>query len=236
MRKAMIDTKTLTKEQLCRLFDHTNLHTDASDKDMEKLCKEAIELHAAMVAITSAQVKTCKKFLVGTDIHVGSAVSFPNGQTTLATKLFETQDAIDNGADEIDYVINITKVKNGDFAYIEEEMRKIVALCHKYGKICKVIFEICYLTDEEIVKIAQIAKKVKPDYIKTSTGWGTYGATIEGVRLMKSVVGDDVKVKAAGGIRTWETCKAMLDAGAERIGTSSAFKILDGFMKEHSET
>lgn len=134
-----------------------------------------------------------------------------------------------HGADEIDYVINIGELKNGNYDYIEEEMRQICDICRKAGVLSKVIFENCYLEKDEIRKAAEIAKKVKPDFVKTSTGFGTSGATAEDVRLMKEVVGEEIKVKAAGGIRDWETCRQMIEAGAERIGTSSSFKILEGY-------
>ena len=184
-----------------------------------------------MVAINSEPVKLCKEVLKGTSIHVGAAISFPLGQTTLDIKLAETKQAIDDGADEIDYVINVGKSKMHDWDYIEKEMKSIVQLCHQNNRICKVIFENCYLTKGEIKHIALIAKQVKPDYIKTSTGFGISGATVEDVRLMKETVGDEVKVKAAGGIRDWKTCQAMIEAGASRIGTSSSLKILEEFEK-----
>ena len=222
----------MTKEELASMFDHTFLMAYASRDDFIKLCDEAKDIGAAMVAINSEPVKLCKELLKGTNIHVGAAISFPLGQTTLDIKLAETKQAIDDGADEIDYVINIGKAKMHDWNYIEQEMRSIVELCHENQVICKVIFENCYLTKEEIVKIAEIAKEVKPDYIKTSTGFGTSGATVEDVRLMKETVGNEVKVKAAGGIRDWKTCQAMIEAGASRIGTSSSLKILEEFQQE----
>lgn len=222
----------MTKEELARIFDHTFLKAYASRDDFIQLCNEAKSIGAAMVAINSEPVKLCKELLKGTNIHVGAAISFPLGQTTLDIKLAETKQAIDDGADEIDYVINIGKAKMHDWNYIEQEMRSIVELCHESQVICKVIFENCYLTKEEIVKIAEIAKEVKPDYIKTSTGFGTSGATVEDVRLMKETVGNEVKVKAAGGIRDWKTCQAMIKAGASRIGTSSSLKILEEFQQE----
>lgn len=227
-----MNSKTITREQLCRLFDHTNLKAFASEEDFKVLCKDAADNHFAMVAINSSPVALCHELLKDTDVHVGAAISFPLGQTTIETKVFETVNAIENGADEIDYVINVGEVKNGNYPYIEREMKEIVGTCRERGVLSKVIFEICYLTDEEIVKVAEIAKNVGPDFIKTSTGFGTGGATVEGVKLMKSVVGDKVKVKAAGGIRSWEACRAMIDAGAERIGTSSSFKILEEFDAE----
>ena len=222
----------MTKEELARIFDHTFLKAYASRDDFIQLCNEAKSIGAAMVAINSEPVKLCKELLQGTNIHVGAAISFPLGQTTLDIKLAETKQAIDDGADEIDYVINIGKAKMHDWNYIEQEMRSIVELCHENQVICKVIFENCYLTKEEIVKMAEIAKEVKPDYIKTSTGFGTSGATVEDVRLMKETVGNEVKVKAAGGIRDWKTCQAMIKAGASRIGTSSSLKILEEFQQE----
>lgn len=226
--------ENLDKQSLAALFDHTYLKADASFENMKKLCDEAKSIGTAMVAINSCQSKICKQLLEGTNIHVGAAISFPLGQTTLAVKLFETEDAIKNGADEIDYVVNLTELKNGNWDYIKEEMKQMTELCHRYHVLCKVIFENCYLTKEEIIHLSKIAREIKPDFIKTSTGFGTGGATVENVRLMKETVGNEVKVKAAGGIRSWETCKAMIEAGAERIGTSSSLKILEEFINENS--
>jgi len=219
----------ITREQLCRMIDHTNLKPFAAEADFEKLCAEAKENHFAMVAINSAPVAICKKYLKDTDVHVGAAISFPLGQTTIETKVFETKDAIENGADEIDYVINIQKLKDGDYDYIRREMEGIVNVCRDNNVISKVIFENCFLTKDEIRKVAEIAKEVKPDFIKTSTGFGTGGAIVEDVKLMKSVVGDAVKVKAAGGIASLADCKALIEAGAERIGTSRSLAIISEF-------
>ena len=220
----------MTKEQLVKLFDHTCLYAYATEAHMKKLCDEARAYNFAMVAVNFVQVKLCKKFLKDTDVHVGAAIGFPLGQTTIASKVFETVDAIQNGADEIDYVINITELKDGNYDYIREEMRQIVAECRKANVISKVIFENCYLTQEEKEILCKIALEVKPDFIKTSTGFGTGGATLDDVKLMKSIVGDAVKVKAAGGVRDLETCMAMVEAGAERIGTSAAVKITEEFV------
>ena len=223
--------ETMTRKKLAGMMDHTFLKAYATDKDFEKLCGEAKEHGFAMVAINSSPVKLCKALLKDTDVHVGAAISFPLGQTAIETKVFETKKAIEDGADEIDYVINIGELKMGNYDYIKKEMEAIVAVCRENNVLSKVIFENCYLEKEEIVRVAQIAKEVKPDFIKTSTGFGTSGATVEDVRLMKENVGDDVKVKAAGGIRDWETCKKMIEAGAERIGTSSSIKICEEFEK-----
>lgn len=221
----------MKKEELAGMFDHTLLKPYATDQEFEKFCNEAKEMKVKMDAINSVPVKLCKKLLKGSPIHVGAAISFPFGQTTIEMKIAETKQAIKDGADEIDYVINISKAKMHDWDYIEQEMKSIVDVCNQNNVISKVIFENCYLTKDEIKKLAEIAKKIKPNYIKTSTGFGTYGALVEDVALMKSVVGDKVQVKAAGGIRDYQTCLKMIEAGATRIGTSHSKVILDGYEK-----
>lgn len=218
-------------EQLANYFDHTLLKAFATKEDFRILCEDSVKYGFKMVAINSAPVAMCKEFVKGSDVHVGAAISFPLGQTTIAVKAYETEQAIAEGADEIDYVINIGKLKEGRFEYIQEEMETIVAICKKNKVLSKVIFETCYLTKDEIKKVAEIALKVKPDFIKTSTGFGTGGATVEDVSLMKSVVGDAVKVKASGGIRDLDTCLAMIEAGAERIGSSSSIAIVEAYKK-----
>ena len=225
----------ITREQLCRMFDHTNLKAYADKEMLQTLCEEAKENHCAMVAINSSPVSYCKELLKDTDIHVGAAISFPLGQTTIASKVFDTKDAIANGANEIDYVVNQTEIKASNWDYIKDEMSQIVAACHEKDVTCKVIFENCYLNDEEKIKLCEIAKEVKPDFIKTSTGFGTGGATFDDVKLMKEHVGDAVKVKAAGGIRDAKTFMKMIECGAQRIGTSAGISIIKEFeamMKE----
>ena len=211
------------------MIDHTNLKAFADDAAFEKLCDEAKKYNFKMVAINPVQTVRCKKKLEGSPVHVGAAIGFPLGQTTLECKIFETKDAIEKGADEIDYVINVAELKNKNYDYIKKEMEEIVKICREAGKTSKVIFENCYLTDDEKRKVAEIAKEVKPDFIKTSTGFGTGGATVEDVKLMKSVVGDEVKVKAAGGIRDLKTALAMIEAGAERLGTSAGVAIVEEY-------
>ena len=216
-----------TIDDFARLIDHTNLHADATEEDMKKLCDEAKKYHFKMVAINEVQSEFCAQQLKGTDIDTGAAISFPLGQTTVACKLAETKDALQNGANEIDYVVNVTQVRAHNWSYIEDEMMQMVKLCHDHDVPCKVIFETCYLSKAEIKQLALIAKEVKPDFVKTSTGFGTAGATVEDVKLMKENVGPDVKVKAAGGIRNTDDFLAMIAAGAERIGTSSGVKIIE---------
>ena len=231
----MMNTEQLTEKTLAGMFDHTNLKAFADTGAMEKLCLEAKTYGFAMVAVNSVQTRLCRELLAGTPVHVGAAISFPLGQTTIETKVFETRDALKNGADEIDYVVNLTEVKNGNWDYVRKEMENIVSVCRDAGAISKVIFENCYLEKEEIRHLAQIALKVRPDFIKTSTGFGTGGALAEDVRLMKETVGDAVKVKAAGGIRTWQSCREMIEAGAERIGTSAGIQILEQFRLRQSQ-
>lgn len=224
---------TITREQLSRIIDHTNLQPYAEYKDFDVLCREAKENHCAMVAINSYPVPYCKKILEGSEVHVGAAISFPLGQMSVEAKLYEAADAIERGADEIDYVLNISELKNQNIEYIREEMCKMTEICHKKNALIKVIFENCYLTPNEIIAAAEAAADIRPDYIKTSTGFGKWGARVQDVKLMKEVVKDKVKIKAAGGIRSWETCKQMINAGAERIGTSSTLKILEEYDLEH---
>ncbi|QAY63120.1 deoxyribose-phosphate aldolase [Xylanimonas allomyrinae] len=231
----VFDPDTITESQLCSTFDHTLLAAFAQREGFERLCREASDNGFAMVAVNSGQTALCRELLAGSSVRVGAAIGFPLGQTTTDVKVLETERAIADGAGEIDYVIDVGKVKDGDFASVQAEMERIVGVCRPHGVLSKVIFENCYLERSEIVRLAEIARQVRPDFIKTSTGFGPSGATVEDVRRMKATVGADVKVKAAGGIRTWERCAAMLGAGAERIGTSSALRILDEFRTQRGK-
>lgn len=221
-----------TDRQVASMIDQTLLKPFASTDDFKSFCQTSAEYHFKMVAINSAPVRKCKEFLKDSDVLVGAAIGFCLGQTTIADKVFETQQAILDGADEIDYVINIGELKSGNVAYIEKEMHSIVDVCRDYGRTIKVIFENCYLTDDEKKKMCEIALKVKPDFIKTSTGFGTGGATVADVSLMKQMVGNEIQVKAAGGIRTLADAKAMLKAGATRLGTSAGCAIVDQIRNE----
>ncbi len=224
-----------TLDDLCRLVDHTNLHPDATEEDMVKLCDEAKKYHFKMVAINQVQSAFCARQLAGTDIDTGAAISFPLGQTTIASKVFDTRDAIANGANEIDYVVNLTQVKAHNWAYIEDEMAQIVAVCKEAGIPSKVIFENCLLNEEEKLALCAIAKKVEPTFVKTSTGFSKWGATVEDVALMKANVGDKVQVKAAGGIRDADTFIAMVRAGATRIGCSAGIPIIQEIRRRMEE-
>ena len=166
---------------------------------------------------------------------MGAAIGFPLGQTSVATKAFETRDALSNGANEIDYVVNLTEVKAGNWDFVRNEMRAIVDACNEAGATSKVIFENCLLTQDEKIRLCEIASEVQPTFVKTSTGFSTGGATVEDVRLMREHVDERVKVKAAGGIRSADDLLAMVHAGAERIGCSASIAIIEeiaGRMRE----
>ena len=208
-----------------KYFDHTCLKPYATREDMAKLCEEAKKYNFMMVAINSAQTKLCKELLKGTDIHVGAAISFPLGQTTIETKVFETKDAIEKGAQEIDMVINIAMLKDKEYDYVENEIHQIVEAA-KDKAIVKVIIETCLLTDEEKIKACELSQKAGADFVKTSTGFSTGGATVHDIALMRKTVGAEMGVKASGGVHTHEEALAMVEAGATRIGASAGVKLL----------
>lgn len=216
-----------------KYIDHTNLKATATDGDIIKLCNEAKTYDFKSVCVNPANVAYAKRLLNGTDVLVCTVIGFPLGANTMNVKMLETLDAIANGADEIDMVINIAKAKDGDFAYIENEIKAVVSAAG--GRCVKVILETCYLTDEEIVKACLAAKIAKATFVKTSTGFGTAGATVEHVALMKKTVGDELQVKASGGIRTLEDVEKMINAGATRIGASAGVQIMTEFEERNAE-
>ena len=209
---------------LNKYIDHTILKATASNADLQKLCEEAIEHEFYSVCVNGCYVVDAKHLLQGTDVKVAAVVGFPLGAMTTASKVFEAKEAIENGASEVDMVINVAKLKDGEFDYVENEIRLIKEAIG--DNILKVIIETCYLTDEEKVKACELSLVAKADFVKTSTGFGTGGATYEDVKLMKSVVGDNAKVKASGGVRDKETAQKYVDLGAERLGTSSGIEIV----------
>ena len=217
---------------LASYFDHTQLKAFATRKDFEKLCAESRKYGFAMVAINPAPVKLCRELLRGTSVHVGAAVGFPLGQITVAQKKLETQLALEDGADEIDYVINIGALKDRNYDLVAEEMNEIVSVCREQKKISKVIFENCYLTEEEKHELCAIALDVGPDYIKTSTGFGTGGATFQDVERMVRETRGKIKVKAAGGIRTLADALHYIDLGVSRIGSTASVAIMEEYLKE----
>jgi deoxyribose-phosphate aldolase len=213
--------------QLAALIDHTLLRADATRAQFARLCAEARQYGFAMVAINPHPVALARELLAGSPVRVGAAIGFPLGQTGIEDKVAEADRAIQAGAQEIDYVVNLTELIEGNTAYVEREMTGIVRLCQANAVTSKVIFENCYLSNPQKETLARIALAVGPDYVKTSTGFGPSGATLEDVALMKGIVGDAIKVKAAGGIRSLEQAMAYLDLGVERIGTTAGVQIVD---------
>ena len=209
---------------LNKYIDHTILKATASSSDVQKLCEEAIEHEFYSVCDNGCYVADAKHLLQRTDVKIAAVVGFPLGAMTTAAKVFEAKEAIENGASEIDMVINIAKLKDGEFEFVENEIRQIKEAIG--DNVLKVIIETCYLTDEEKVKACELSLAAKADFVKTSTGFGTDGATYEDVKLMKSVVGDNAKVKASGGVRDKETAQKYINLGAERLGTSSGIDIV----------
>lgn len=214
----------MTKQELYSHVDHTQLKAYATWEDIVKLCDEAVKYKTASVCVPPCYIKRIHD-KYGKDFNICTVIGFPLGYSVTAAKVVEAKEAIKDGANEVDMVININDAKNGDFDKIEEEIKEIKKACG--DKILKVIIETCYLTDEEKIKLCGCVTRAKAEYIKTSTGFGTGGATFDDVKLFKEHVGPNVKIKAAGGIRTKEDMETFLSLGADRLGTSSAISILE---------
>ena len=208
------------------MIDHTLLKPDATRKDIQALCREAAEYGFASVCVNPTWVAECARLLRDTSVKVCSVVGFPLGATTADTKHYETRRAIFDGAREIDMVINVGALKSGDLRVVERDVEAVASPCRDTGVISKVIIEAALLTDEEKVTACTIAKAAGADFVKTSTGFGPGGATAGDVALMRRVVGADMGVKAAGGVRDLEGLKAMVAAGATRIGASAGVRIV----------
>lgn len=215
----------MTEKEIMRHVDHTQLKAFATWEDIKKLCDEAVEYQTASVCIPPCYIQRVKE-AYGEQINICTVVGFPLGYSVTEAKIAETKKALEDGASEIDMVINISDVKNGDYAAVEKE---IAALKEVVGdKILKVIIETCYLAEEEKIAMCKAVTAAGADYIKTSTGFGTAGATISDIRLFKENIGEHVKMKAAGGVKTVEDLEAFLQEGCDRIGTSSAVKLIQG--------
>jgi deoxyribose-phosphate aldolase len=211
---------------LAALIDHTLLKPDASEADIEVLCREAAEHRFASVCVNPTWVATCARLLKGSPVVVCSVVGFPLGATTADVKHYETRRALFDGAREIDMVINVGALKSGSLRVVERDIEAVTAPCRETGALSKVIIEAALLTDDEKVTACTLAKAAGADFVKTSTGFGPGGATAADVALMRRVVGDDMGVKAAGGVRDLEGLKAMVAAGATRIGASAGVRIV----------
>ena len=207
-----------------RLIDHTVLKPETQEEAVIKLCKEALEFNFASVCVNPTFVELCAGLLKGSEVKVCTVIGFPLGANTKEVKGFEALDAVNKGAEEIDMVINIGALKDKKYDYVYEEIKYIKECCK--GRLLKVIIETCLLTDEEKVKACELSVKAGADFVKTSTGFSTGGATVSDIALMRKTVGPDLGVKASGGVRSYEDMVNMVEAGATRIGTSSGPKLM----------
>jgi len=207
-----------------KYFDHTILKPEATKNEVKEICMEAIQYGFASVCVNEFYTSFVSSILKGSGVDTCVVIGFPLGASSTDVKVFETQSAIRNGADEIDMVINVGAFKDQQYEFVQDEIRQVKLACQ--GKLLKVIIEACLLTNEEIIKVCELSVAAGADFVKTSTGFSNAGATVEAVALMKKTVNGKAKVKAAGGIRDAETAKAMIAAGADRLGTSATKKIV----------
>ena len=212
-------------QKIAEMFDHTNLSQDASYEDIKKLCEEALNYNFYSVCVNPFYIKTCKNFLEKSPVKVCTVVGFPLGQNTIESKVFETIDAVKKGADEIDMVINVSKLKEKDINYCLTEINHIKKACGE--KILKVIVETCLLTTEEKSLAAKIVLLSEADFIKTSTGFSKSGASFEDIEIIKKIVGENKLIKAAGGIKTTDDLLKMISLGSNRIGTSRGVNLIE---------
>ena len=212
-------------KQILNMVDHTLLKQESTWEQIKEICDDGMKYETASVCIPPAFVKQAKEY-VGNKLQICTVIGFPNGYNTTAVKCFETEDAVKNGADEIDMVINIGALKDGDVELVYEDIKAVVEASE--GHVVKVIIETCLLSDEEKIAACEAAAKAKASFVKTSTGFSTAGATAEDVKLMKDIVGNDVQVKAAGGVRSFDDMVKVIEAGATRIGTSAGCQLVNG--------
>jgi deoxyribose-phosphate aldolase len=225
----------VTVKDIAKMIDHSLLNPTIMEGDLEAGCKIAKEYDVASVCIVPWAVALAKKELEGTDVLVTTVVGFPHGSSKTATKVFETKEAIKDGAAEVDMVLNISKLLSREFDYVEKEIKAVVDVAHEHGVIVKVILENCYLTDELKEIACRLCESAGADFVKTSTGYGTGGATIDDLKLMRKAVSEKVKVKAAGGIRTLDGALSVRAIGTVRVGATATKIILDEAVKREKE-
>ncbi|WP_239689950.1 deoxyribose-phosphate aldolase [Rodentibacter caecimuris] len=214
-------------------MDHTVLTSEKTEKDILILCNEAMENHFYSVCINPCHIPFAKKVLQNSNVNICTVIGFPLGANTTAVKVFETEDAIANGATEVDMVINVGWIKSGKWDSVQDEIKQILNVCN--GTPLKVILENCLLTKEEIVKACEICRDLNVAFVKTSTGFSKSGATVEDVKSMRQTVGDKIGVKASGGVRDTQTAVAMIEAGATRIGASAGIAIIKGLTDSNGQ-
>ena len=221
----------MNKAQIAKIIDHTILKAEATESEIIKLCKEAIHYNFASVCVNPSMVSVAAKELKGTHVKVCTVIGFPLGATTTEVKAFETKDVIEKGATEVDMVINVGKLKERNLEYVKNDIKAVVDAA-KDKALVKVIIETCLLTDEEKVIACELSKEAGADFVKTSTGFSTGGATSHDIALMRKTVGSDMGVKASGGVRTREDAMNMVENGATRIGASASIAIATGTKQE----
>lgn len=221
-----------TLEQVAETIDHSILKPDFTYADVLAGAELALKYNTASYCIRPMDVAVAAKVLAGSSVNVCTVIGFPHGSTTSATKVFETQDAISNGATEIDMVINVSALLSGDYDFVEQDIRGVVEAAHAKGASVKVIFETAYLNDELIIKACELTEKAGADYVKTSTGFASEGATTHNVALMKKTVGDRLKVKSSGGVRTLDQLIDYMDLGVTRSGCSATQQVLEEFISK----
>lgn len=219
--------------KLNKYIDHTLLKADATQESIKELCRQAKEYDFMSVCINSSNIELAKEELKGTDVKICTVIGFPLGATTTESKVFETTDAIEKGADEVDMVLNIGALKSKNFDIVLRDISEVAKVAHNKGKILKVILETCLLEKDEIIKACQLSKEAGADFVKTSTGFSTGGAKEEDVALMRKAVGDLMGVKASGGIRTLEKARLMIVNGATRLGVSAGVQIMEELESEN---
>ncbi|HEY83631.1 MAG TPA: deoxyribose-phosphate aldolase [Chloroflexi bacterium] len=231
----MTNLTTLIKDdpaKIAALIDHTLLKPIATQAQIEALCQEAMKYGFASVCINPSRVKLAAQQLRRSAVKTCTVIGFPLGATTTASKVFETKEAVELGAEEVDMVINIGALKAGNDALVEQDIAAVVKAAHQGGAHCKVIIETCFLSDEEKVRACKLAQKAGADFVKTSTGFGGGGATVEDVALMRQTVGPEMGVKASGGVSNFADAKAMVAAGATRLGVSAGIKIVQEALEQ----
>jgi deoxyribose-phosphate aldolase len=221
-----------TLEQVAKTIDHSILKPDFTYADVEAGAALALKFNTASYCIRPMDVAVAAKALAGSTVNVCTVIGFPHGSTTSAVKAFETADAIKNGAVEIDMVLNVSALLSGDFEFVEKDIRGVVEVAHAAGASVKVIFETAFLNDELIVKACELTERAGADYVKTSTGFASEGATLHNVKLMKATVGDRLKVKSSGGVRTLDQLIDYMDAGVTRSGCSATAQVLEEFISK----
>lgn len=230
-----LNSKTITYEQLAKVIDHSLLRPELTESDIIAGCELAARYHTATVCVKPCDVKLAVKLLKDSDVMVGTVVGFPHGSNLTAVKVFEAEKGMDDGARELDMVLNIGQLRSGHLDYVREDIKAVCDVVHARGLKVKVIFENSYLTDEEKITACKLSEAAGADWVKTSTGFASGGATLEDLRLMRANVSENIQVKAAGGVRTLQALMDVIDAGVTRSGATATAKILDDFKAQLEE-